>query len=321
MALSRRDVLRGAALLGISGLDNEQPIRSNLEELTLDEYGCVVLPQGDAVATNIWVPDLDIFRVNGIKYLFVDIGHMDRKTGIMTTPNYQIDSFLLRVAEFENRTGHRFILMPWNVVYASAQEPVSEFGSEAFRRNFISEYLALVGKGFDGIHLDVEAIPVAKPGEIDQRALYLQMAADLRSELPKNKILSCYAPGVGDPRQNVYAWDKDYWTYMASIFNLMTIQTYDTGQLTKEGFEAALSIQLDLVKSVNAALAATHHSSIMWPIPTHKPSPETMQASIEWYNKSIGARAADYGIIGLFLFASWTMRPEHWAYYKASKAV
>ncbi len=189
---------------------------------------------GNGIFTNIWV-DRSIFNTlkeHDIRYVFVDIGDVDKSTGRITTPRNQIETFMNDITSFEQENNHVFTKLPWNVVVPKDGYRID---SPEFRRNYVDEYVKLAKEfHLDGIHVDIEAIPNELKGD------YLEMLKDWRTMLPENSIISVYGGSLTDHKtDNAWNWPE---SFLQDVFksgaDIVSIPTYDTFSRTEEEYRA-----------------------------------------------------------------------------------
>ncbi|VVB59659.1 Uncharacterised protein [uncultured archaeon] len=259
------------------------------------------VPEGNGIITNIWVERslFDMLKQHSIKYIFVDIGDVDKKTGKITTPRNQIEVFVNSVASFEKEKNYEFTVLPWNAIIA--QEGYN-FGSPEFRENYLNEYVQLVKDfGFEGIHVDIEAIPDALKGE------YLKMLRKWRAKLPVDSILAAYSGSIisDDVKGNEWNWHEGF---LHEVFengvDVLLPPTYDTDSRTEEDY-------MRYLQNLMHMLSGQKKGSFMFTIPTHKPAPELSKYALDEFLKA-KKKYCNFPISGVVEFASWTIKDENW---------
>lgn len=285
-----RDIL--SALIGESS--------ASIEENSLDAN----LIKGNGIFTNIWVNPsiLHTFKEHNIKYVFVDIGEVNKKTGRITTPKNQIESFMNNITSFEQQNNYNFLILPWNVVNPEEGYNVHQ---EEFRENYVAEYTRLVKQfNLPGIHVDIEAIP----GEL--REPYLDMIKEWRKTLPQKSIISVYGGSITkDSDKNVWKWPEEF---LQKVFesgaDIVAPQTFDTGHLDEKMYRKYLRNQINLTLKQKKGL-------FRYPVPAHKPAPELASIAIEEYLNRLNS-SCKWPFLGMDLFATWTMSDNDWELFE-----
>ncbi len=259
------------------------------------------MAEGNGIITNIWLDRsmFYTFKEYGLKYIFVDIGDVDKKTGKITTPRNQIEAFAKDISSFQKESNYKFTVLPWNVVIP---EEGYQFGSPDFRKNYADEYVHLVKElGFDGMLVDIEAIPDELKSE------YLKMLRNWRDELPEGSILSLYSGSIidDDVKGNVWNWPESFLgEVVENGADLISIPTYDTDSGNEEEYRAYLQDKL-------RRLSRRKKGTFRFPIPTHKPAPELAGYALDEYLKA-KKKYCNFQISGVDLFATWTIKDENW---------
>lgn len=259
---------------------------------------------GDGIFTNIWV-DSSVFpklKEHNIKYVFVDIGDVNKSTGKITTPGDQIETFMNEIASFEKENNYRFTKLPWNVVIP---EEGYKLESPEFRRNYVAGYVQLAKQfRLDGIHVDIEAIPDELKGN------YLKMLSDWRTMLPEKSIISVYGGSLTDDGEdNIWNWPE---RFLPEVFksgaDMVSIPTYDTASRTEKEYRAHINDQIRRISRQKTGF-------FRYPVPTHKPGPELAEFALDEYlNGNI--RYCNWPFSGVDLFATWTITDSDWNAYE-----
>ena len=160
--------------------DSDNPV---VTDSSLIRYN-KISPGYNGMIINVWLEDqkvLDKMRENNMKYLFVDVGDT-AKNGRLKTSDEDIEHFLDKIKSYESANNFDFVLLPYSEIMLTDYD----LTSPGFEDNFVNDYNRLIETGFDGIHVDIEAIPS------EQRGDYLRLLERLGREVPKNKFVSVY---------------------------------------------------------------------------------------------------------------------------------
>jgi hypothetical protein len=273
---------------------------SNIIELFqkkgIDEKKITVIPinsgQDKGIFINIWFRNekqLDRFVKNNIKYLFVDAGHIE-KNGRLTTSEEELRSFMNFIEKYEERENFDFILLPYNEIILEDYD----FTSMVFRNNVLENHLTLIELGFDGVHIDIEAIP------LEQRKDYLDFLEKIRENIEENKLLTVYA-GTLDEKPNKWEWDSEFYSEVSNRVDIISAQNYDFGFNDKKNYQKYLEEQ------INQLASRQWNSKIFFTAPTHKPYPETLKNALEVYSE-----VSENPFDGTVIFAEWTTDESEW---------
>lgn len=299
--ITRRKFLENTIHLGLYLLNMNSLNNSSVNDKT-EKYNNII--EGNGIFTNIWVePSIfNILMKFGIKYVFFDIGDVDKKTGRITTPRDQIETFMKNITLFEQQNGYYFKKFPWNVVIP--QEGYL-FNTNEFRDNYVNEYVNLV-KDFhmDGIHVDIEAIPDEFKYE------YLNMLEQLKMLLPENSILSVYGGSIIDEGvKSEWGWSESFLSdVLKNGADIVSIPTYDTWSLSEKNYRERIQNQIHRI---------TKHKEghFRYPIPTHKQAPELALFAFDEYLKGTYTYC-NWPFLGVDLFATWTISNEDWKIFE-----
>lgn len=254
--------------------------------------------EGDeGVTINIWFHDtekLNSFKERGIKYLFVDIGNTGQD-GNIETDAVEIETFLDFIEDYSNKENYYFIILPYSEVILKDYD-----FSEDFQKNFISDYESLSMWGFDGVHVDVEAIPENK------KQAYLNLIDELRTNLGENKVLSVYAGAIKENPDEDWDWSPEFYKAVGNKVDIVTTQGYDFDLKTKEEYQDYLKKQFEDISNLNI------NTKLFFTIPTHNPAPETIENALEVYSKF---SEEPNNFDGVVIFAEWTTSDSEWQTY------
>jgi len=248
---------------------------------------------------NVWLEDkqiLDKMRDNNMKYLFVDVGDT-AKNGKLKTSEEDIEHFLDKIRSYESANNFDFVLLPYSEIMLTDYD----LTSSGFEDNFVNDYNRLIEMGFDGIHVDIEAIPS------EQREDYLRLLERLGREVPKNKFVSVY-PGtisVDGKTNSVWVWSLNYYQQVADRADIVSVSGYDSGSESAQEYSAYLNEQ------INAILSREWNTNLFFTVPTHKSYPETLDNSLGAYSDALNS-ANDNPFTGISVFAEWTTDDNEW---------
>lgn len=253
------------------------------------------IEKSNGIVTNIWFRDekiLDNLVKHNMKYLFVDVGDIN-KDGRLMTFEVELQKFISFINNYEEKNKFDFILLPYNEVIVGKYD----FSSEKFRNNLIKNYIEMIQVGFDGAYIDVEAIPM------EQRETFLLFLEDIGKEIGKNKTLAAYAGALNDD-PNEWEWEPNFYEAVSDRIDIILIQSYDFGLNNKEKYQNYLTEQINFISELelNANLFAT--------LPTHKSYPETLENAIEIYSQKKDI------FVGSVIFAEWKTSDEEWKIFE-----
>jgi hypothetical protein len=255
------------------------------------------LPEGNAAVVNIWLEGherLDIMRENDVIYLFVDIGGTN-KNGTFVNPPEQMENFLDYIMDYENNTGHSFILLP----YSEVRSYEINTTSSEFKRNFIGSYRGLIDKGFDGLLVDIEPVP------FDERAKFIEFLEEIRAGLPEEAIISIYAGHMTARKtNNVWEWDPRFYMEVSERVDIVSAPGYDTAFTNTRDYQAHIRDQVRMISKYR-------NTNFLFAIPTHKQYPEQSRIALEAFDQEI-AKHERHPIIGITVFAEWTANELDW---------
>jgi len=279
-----------------------------LEENLIEDDKVVVKPlldieKNNGMVTNIWLEDkkqLGKFIENGIKYLFVDVGDID-KNGKLITEEKELRHFLDLVNEFEKENNYDFVLLPYNEIII---EDSNEYAldSDTFTNNVTNNHKWLIELGFDGVHIDIEAIP------FDQREDYLEFLEKLSEEIGEKNMITVYSGSLND-KPNIWEWGSIFYRGVADRVDIILIPGYDFDLNSKEEYQAYVAEQIENIASQEWG------AKFMFTVPTHKESPETLENSLEIYQKEI-VNHENHPFVGITIFAEWTTNKGEWKVFE-----
>ena len=268
---------------------DKSPLQSNIYEQKITRP-LLNLEGKNGIITNIWFRNknqLDVFVSNDMKYLFVDVGDIE-KNGKLITPDKEITDFIDFIKDYEKEKDYDFILLPYNEIILEDYD-----FSSAFRKNVIENHVLLVELGFDGAHVDIEAIP------FNQRADYLNFLEELSKNTGKDKILTVYA-GTLNEEPNIWGWEPDFFNAVSNRVDIILTQGYDFGKISKKDYQEYLTEQIKELSSKQ------WNSRILFTLPTHKIYPETLENALEVFSKNSNK------FDGIAIFAEWTTSESEW---------
>ncbi len=245
---------------------------------------------------NIWIDGpatLRNLQNHNVKFLIVDVGHVN-KAGKLETTDREIDDFLEHVRDYEKSNNYNFEIQPYSELILQNYD-----FTKNFQDNVIQDYVKLNNKGFDGVSVDVEAIPENK------RQDYLNFLDNLRIALP-GKTISAYAGMINDNNPNEWEWTYPYFKEVSNKVDIVLLSSYDFNIKDKQSYQNYLLNQLE--KATSQPLS----SKIVLNIPTHKREPETISNALEVFNSF-----KDKGkLSGVVVFAEWTTDREEWKVFE-----
>ena len=260
------------------------------------------LEKANGIVTNIWLDGtkIDNLKNHEIKYLFVDIGDTGQD-GKIKTPEEDIEKFIHLISEYEKEKNYDFIIIPYSEVYTYDYD----ITSVSFQENFIEDYKNFISLGFDGVYVDIE--PIRKGQEED----YLIFLEDLNKEISQDKIIGAYSGAVSNSKLSIneWEWDLDFYEKVANRIDLIFVPGYDSFLTDKGKYQNNIKNQIDQLSS------RTFNSQFMLGIPTHKPSPETIENALEAYQDGINQNPKNQ-FIGVGVFAEWTTHENEWGVYE-----
>jgi hypothetical protein len=254
------------------------------------------LEASNGMVTNIWFRDeskLDRFVKNDMKYLFVDVGDIE-KNGILITSEEELRSFIDFIEDYEERKNFDFVLLPYNEIILNNYD----FSSLVFRNNIIKNHLELIEFGFDGAYLDIEAIP------FNERGNFLNFLEEIGGQIGNERLLTTYS-GAIDKTPNVWEWEPEFYSAVSDRVDIITTQSYDFGLITKEDYQEYLSGQLKELAN------REWNSKIFFTAPTHKSPPETFENALEVYARETELNMNNK-FMGVTIFAEWTTDDNEW---------
>ncbi len=254
----------------------------------------------ESVFVNIWFrshKNLDIFVENNINYLFVDVGHINGN-GKLTTTEKELTDFVDFIENYEGGKNFDFVLIPYNEIILE-----NYYFSEDFRENVRDNYIYLNQIGFDGAHIDIEAIPY------DQRGDYINFIEDMRKVINKESLLTVYA-GTLSEDPTVWEWNSEFYEKVSKKVDLVLIQSYDFGLESKEEYQDYLSEEIEKIEESNI------NNNLLFTIPTHKQYPETLKNALEVYHSKVKDKSRK--IVGVSLFGEWTIDDNEWEIIESS---
>lgn len=259
------------------------------------------LVYGDGIVTNIWLDNiskLDILKEHNIKYLFIDVGGTG-EDGRIETSKEEIKEFLNFLNLYEQKNNYDFILLP----YSEINSYIYNLNS-SFIENFIIDYADLVGMGFDGLLVDIEAVPFNK------RDVYIELLEKLDILLPKDAIVSVYSGSLEDS-QNEWEWGYAFYREVSERVDMISIPSYDLGLSSKEEYQ-------DYVKEQIRRIASNNWSSyFLFAVPTHKEFPETIENALSVYKSELKKYPGN-NFLGVCIFAEWTISDDEWNIFKTT---
>jgi len=257
------------------------------------------IEKNNGIVTNIWIEDkkqLEKFIENDIKYLFVDVGDID-KNGKLITEENELIHFLDFIEEFEKEKGYDFILLPYNEIIIENSKNY-DLHSDIFTNNVINNHKELIKLGFEGSHIDIEAIPFS------QRDDYLKFLERLNEEIDKENLLTVYS-GALNEKPIVWEWESDFYAAVSDRTDIILIPSYDFNLKDKEEYQNYVKNQIKSITSQKL------NANLMFTVPTHKSSPETLANSLEAYKEEIEKHEGN-PFIGITIFAEWTTNDNEW---------
>lgn len=269
-------------------------LKGNIVKDYSEETKIPRLKNVESIFINIWFrsnKNLDIFAENNIRYLFVDVGHINWN-GELTTTEKELKDFLDFIGDYEKENNFDFILIPYNEIILE-----DYYFSESFQDNVMDNYIYLNGIGFDGAHVDLEAIP------FEQRNDYLSFLDDIRKVINKGSLLTVYA-GTLDDDPSVWEWDSEFYEKVSQKVDLVLIQSYDFGLESKEEYQNYLSDEISKIEESNI------NNNLLFTIPAHKQYPETLKNALEVYHSDVEGKAKKF--VGVSLFGEWTIDDSEW---------
>lgn len=254
----------------------------------------------NGIVTNIWIESskLNNLRENNLKYLFVDIGHISLQ-GKIETPEEEIIKFIESVDKFEKVNNYQFTVLPYTEIILDKYS-----FSEDFQTNLIKEHNHLINLGFDGVFIDIEKIP------FNERSNFLSFINDLEKSIPKNSKLAIYAGHLNNENKNEWEWDANLYAKLSNKADLIIMPAYDTSFKHESSYQSYIDSQLKKLDNIKSTKA-----KFLLGIPTHKPDPETIENSLAIYNNY---KNPNTNIIGVSIFAEWTMDDKEWAIFQNS---
>jgi len=279
-------------------------MEDSLEENSIENYEKKIirpplnLEKNNGIVTNIWFEDkkqLEKFVENDIKYLFVDVGDID-KNGKLITEENELRHFLDFIGEFEKEMGYDFMLLPYNEIIIENSE-IYDFTKD-FTNNIVNNHKRLIGLGFDGAYIDVEAIP------FDKRNDYLKFLEKL-DEVIGNEYILAVSSGSLDEKPNIWEWEPTFYTAVSDRTDIILISSYDFNLKDKEEYQTYVKNQIKSIASKEWG------ANFMFIAPTHKQWPETIENSLDVFNSEI-LKYPNNEFIGITIFAEWTTDNREW---------
>ncbi len=259
------------------------------------------LEKSNGIVTNIWLENeeqLEKFTQEDIKYLFVDVGGLDSQ-GKITTPENEITNFLSLIKNFEGKKGHDFVVLPYTEIIINKDYSLD---SGIFTDNLVKEHSRLVDLGFDGVHIDVEAVPFS------QRDEYLEFLEKLDKSIGNEKLITVYA-GSYNENPNIWEWEPEFYRNVANRVDLITIPGYDFGLEDEEQYKNYVKNQIEFIENKE------WNSKFMFAIPTHKKEPETIDNALDAFS-DIKLSETESRFIGIAIFAEWTTDEKEWEIFE-----
>ena len=253
----------------------------------------------NGIVTNIWLQDnskLDIIRKNRIRYLFVDVGDIN-KTG-KTGNEEEIMEFLRFIKDYESKNSYYFALIAYTEINTYNYDL-----NEEFIQNYIEDSKKLVSLGFDGILVDIE------PVRFGLREKYLALLRELKERLPENSLLSAYAGTISNDKNNEWEWEHDFYRKVSDRVDIVSMQGYDTDIKNKEDYKNFIKSQ------VKEICKRQWNSLFLLGVPTHKQEPETIENALEAFGEEI-KKCPSNKFLGVNIFAEWTTDKNEWKIFK-----
>ena len=262
------------------------------------------LEENNGIITNIWFRDetkLHKFALNNMRYLFVDVGDIG-EDGKLLTPEEELTSFIDFISNYEKENDFDFVLLPYNEIILENYD----FNSSELRENVIENHVSLIELGFDGAHIDIEAIP------FNQREDYLDFLEEIDKNIGKDKMLTVYA-GALDEEPNVWAWEPEFYSAVSDRVDIISIQGYDLIKFSKKTYQEELTGQ---IKKLTGEQWNAH---LLFTAPTHKIYPETLESALEIYTLEMEKHKTNNQFIGVAIFAEWTTDEKEWDVFESYK--
>ena len=265
------------------------------------------IKEGNAIVTNIWLENeekLDKFAESNIKYLFVDVGEIDSK-GKLTTPENEITDFLTEIRSYEQDKRHDFILLPYTEIIIGETYDLSQ----EFANGLVDEYSYLTKLGFDGVHVDVEAIPFS------ERQEYLKLLERIRDRIGQGKLITVYS-GSYSENPSEWEWNDEFYREVSNRADIIAMPGYDTGLDTDDEYWNYVKNQVEFVEREELS------AKFLFSVPTHKQNPETIENSLRFFSESENSQGnsnsgnSQSRFIGIAIFAEWTTDEHEWKVFE-----
>jgi hypothetical protein len=254
------------------------------------------IEERNAIVVNIWIDSyerLDVLRRNNMKYLFVDVGGVD-KNGFLMTSDDDVKSFVNFIKEYERDNSYDFVILPYVEVNSNHYNV-----NGVFLSNFVDENVRLNQMGFDGVHVDIEPVPRSL------RKNFLLFLDELNEHLP-DAIISVYSGHPGRLSFNVWEWEISFFKEVSARSDIIVFPAYDTYLRTQKEFKNDIE---DKIKKISAQ---NWDSDFMVALPTHKRHPETLENAYKAYKEGL-PKYREHPFIGVAIFSEWTITESDWS--------
>ena len=201
--------------------------------------------------------------------------------------------------DYEKKNKVDFTYLLYDDVY------VKDYNFNSLSKIITKEYVKITGFGFDGVLMDLEAIP------FKQRGNFVTFLGNLKKQLPKDKILSIYAGAVSNDSTNVWEWNATFFKQVGNKCDLVMVSGFDSWIWEKIAYQNYLKYQIE------QANTQPIKAQLMFIVPTHKNNQnsttlETIDNALELYYSPINKTR----YIGISVFAEWATDSSEWESYE-----
>lgn len=190
--------------------------------------------------------------------------------------------------------------------------------SKQWRDRFINSISSLLNTypSLAGIHINIEPMPSGDTA-------YLELLQELKSTLPKGKILSiaAYPPPTIYQRTSDVHWDRAYYERVAQEVDQMVIMMYDTSLRYQKLYQNLIASWtqevLEWVSNTDVLLGLPAYEDEG--VDYHHPHVENLRNGLLGIHAGLSKyESLPKNYRGISIYSEWVMNQEEWDYLKAN---